>query len=262
MDPFTPGTAPVMGLLGFRLSGLVLIAPMYSSRTVPMTLRAGLIVVLAALLTPVALGSASEGVRITPATAITEIVIGFGLGLGVAIMVGAAEAMGDLLSVQIGLSGAASLDPLTNNSVPVLGTFASLFAVTLLLSLDAHLVMLDAVAASLALLPIGMPLDLGAGLGTMASWGSVLFALGTRFAAPVIATVLLANVALAVLGRAAPQLNVLAVAFPIQIGLGLMVLAASIPLVGGFFAGWAAFYDGMLGQVLDALTPVGGADVR
>lgn len=251
MDLFAPGTAPVVALLGARLSGLVLIAPVFSSRTVPMMLRAGLIIALTALLAPVALGSATAA-RITPAVALTEVVIGFAIGLGVAIMVGAAEAMGDLLSVQIGLSGAAALDPLTNNSVPVLGTFGSLFAVTMLLSLDAHLVMLDAVAVSLELLPVGLPLDLGAGLAAMASWGTTLFLLGTRFAAPVIATVLLANIALAVLGRAAPQLNVLAVAFPIQIGLGLMVFAASIPLIGAFFSDWAVHYDGMLGQVLDA----------
>src|SRR5690606_28825728 len=107
---------------------------LFASRTIPMMLKAGLVVVLTALLTPVAVGFVDDGIRITPAIALTEAVIGFAMGLGVAIMVGAAEAMGDLLAVQIGLSGAAALDPMTNNSVPVLGTFASLFAITLLLS--------------------------------------------------------------------------------------------------------------------------------
>ncbi|HUE96615.1 MAG TPA: flagellar biosynthetic protein FliR, partial [Longimicrobiaceae bacterium] len=109
-----------------------------------------------------------------------------------------------------------------------------------------------------SLLPIGRPLDVGAGMMTMAGWGTTLFLLGTRFAAPVIATVLLANVAIAVLGRAAPQLNVLAVAFPIQIGLGLLVLSASIPLVGTFFSTWTTTYDGMLGQLLGSFAPAGG----
>ncbi|MEX2584036.1 MAG: flagellar biosynthetic protein FliR [Gemmatimonadota bacterium] len=257
MDIFAPSAAPVLALLGFRLGGLVLIAPVFSSRTVPNMLKAGIIVLLATLLHPVAMASAAQGVRITPAVAMTETLIGFSIGLGVALMVGAAEAMGDLLAVQIGVSGAAALDPLTSHSVPVLGTFASLFAITLLLSLDAHLVMLGAVGDSLSLLPIGVPLDLRAGLATMAGWGSMLFLLGVRFAAPVIATVLLANVALAVLGRAAPQLNVLAVAFPIQIGIGLLVFAASIPLIGAFFNGWATVHDSMLGQVLEAFAPAG-----
>lgn len=257
MNLFAPSAAPVLVLLGFRLGGLVAIAPIFSSRSVPATLKAGLVVLLTAVLHPFAFASASAPVAITPATAITETLIGFMIGFGVAVLVGAMEAMGDFVAVQIGLSGAASLDPVTTNSVPVLGTFASLFGVTLLLSLDAHLAMIEALGDSLALLPIGQPLDLTAGIGTLVGWGSTLFALGLKFAAPVIATILLVNVALAVLGRAAPQLNVLAVAFPIQIGLGLLVLAASLPLIGAFFAGWTALYDGMLGQALDAFS--GGA---
>ena len=259
MDLFNPLTAPVLGLLGFRLGGLVLVGPMFSSRSVPMMVKAGLIVVLTATIFPVAIGTAVEGVRITPAIALTETLIGFSIGMGAAIIVGAAEAMGDLMAVQIGLSGAAALDPLTSHSVPVLGTFASLFALTLLLSLDAHLVMIDAVAQSLEMMPIGAPLNLEAGVAAMVGWGTELFLLGVRFAAPVIATVLLANVALAVMGRAAPQLNVLAVAFPIQIGLGLLVFAASIPLIGTFFSGWTAFYDAMIREAFEAFGSTGAA---
>jgi flagellar biosynthesis protein FliR len=259
MDLFAPSAAPVLALLGFRLGGLVLIAPMYSARGVPAPLKAALVVVLTALLFPVAMASAAGGVRVTPLAALSETLIGFAIGFGVAVIVGAAESMGDYVAVQIGLSGAASLDPMTSHSVPVLGTFASLFAVTILLSLDAHIVMLAAVADSVALLPVGVPLDLRAGTGVIIGWGSLLFLLGVRFAAPVIATILLANVALAILGRAAPQLHVLAVAFPIQIGLGLLVLAASIPLIGAFFTGWTAVHDGMLGQALRAFAP---AEVR
>jgi flagellar biosynthetic protein FliR len=259
VDIFAPAAAPVLALLGFRLGGLVLIAPMFASRSVPNSLKAGLIVVLTATLFPVALGSASANLRVTPATALTETVIGLAIGLAVAVIVGAAEAMGDLAAIQMGLSGAAALDPLSNNSVPVLGTFASLFAMTLLLSVDGHLMMIQAVADSLSFLPVGGALELEAGLATMISWGSTLFMLATRFAAPIIAAVLLANVALAVLSRAAPALNILSVAFPIQIGLGLFALAGSIPLIGAFFGGWTGFFDGMMTQLFDSLVPVGGS---
>jgi flagellar biosynthesis protein FliR len=91
LDLFAPSAAPVLALLGFRLGGLVLIAPLYSSRTVPAKLKAGLVVVLCALLHPVAMSSAVAGVSITPAIALTEAVIGFSIGLAVAIIVGAAN---------------------------------------------------------------------------------------------------------------------------------------------------------------------------
>ena len=251
MDLFAPGTATTMILLGFRTGGVVLVAPVFASRTVPPMVRAGLVVVLTVLLHPVATkGAVPAG--ISPAAAITETLIGFAIGLGAAVLVGAMEAMGDLLAVQIGLSGAAALDPMTNASVPVLGQMAHLFAITLLLALDGHLVMLRALADSLALLPVGGELNLAAAMAAMVAQGSTLFVLGLTFAAPVVAAVLLANVALAVLGRAAPQLNVITVAFPIQIGLGLFVFASTIPLIGAFFTGWVPVYDGMLGGVLAA----------
>ena len=61
MDLFAPAAAPVLALLGFRLGGLVLIAPVFASRNVPMMLKAGLIVVLTATLFPVAMASADRG---------------------------------------------------------------------------------------------------------------------------------------------------------------------------------------------------------
>ena len=137
--------------------------------------------------------------------------------------------------------------------VPALGSLMQLFALAVLLSLDLHLVMLDALAASARLVPVGAPVDAEGGLLALVKIGGTLFVLGLRFAAPVIAAVLVANVALAALSRAAPQLNILQLAFPIQIAIGLAALAASIPLIATFFTGWTGAYDGIVGRVLEAL---------
>lgn len=257
LDLLTTGSMSTLVLLAARMGGLMLVAPVFASRTVPVMVRTSMLVVLSWLLFPVAVSVGGAPV-ISPATALAETLIGFAIGLGAAVAVGAAEAMGDLLAVHIGLSGAAALDPLTNQSVPVLGQFANLFAIAVLLSVDAHVLMLDAMAASLRYIPIGSPIDAPRGMAAMVSLGSVLFLLGLRFAAPVLAAVLLANVALAVLSRIAPQLNVLSVAFPIQIGLGLFAFAASIPLIAVFFSNWTSFYDGTLTHLLGAFATGGG----
>jgi flagellar biosynthesis protein FliR len=257
MDLFAPGSAATAVLVGARVGGVLLIAPVFSSRTVPMMLRTGLLVLLVLLIHPVALAAPGAEPVLTAATLAAETLIGFAIGLGAALFVGAAEAAGDLLAVQMGLSGAASLDPLTMHSVPVLGQFCSLFAVTLMLAVDGHLLMIDSLAASLSYLPPGAPIDAPAGLGAMVSLGSTLFLLGLRFAAPVVAVVLIANASLAVLGRAAPQLNVIQVAFPVQIGVGLLALSASVPLIATFFGGWAGEYDGVLTRVLGSMHPGG-----
>jgi len=254
VDLFAPGAAATALLTGARLGGMLLIAPVFSARTVPMSIRTALLVVLTIVLQPVAFAHVG-GVtpQLTPTTLLAETLIGFAIGIGAAIFVGAAEAAGDLLAVQMGLSGASALDPLTSHSVPVLGQFCNLFAVALMLAVDAHLLIIDSVAASLRYLPVGGTIDISAGLGAMVGLGSTLFMLGMRFAAPVIATVLIANVALAVLGRAAPQLNILSVAFPLQIGVGLFAFAASIPLIATYFGGWAGEYDAVLTRLLGAM---------
>ncbi len=253
-DPFAPGAGPMLALLGLRIAGLVLIAPVFSAKPLPPMLKAGLVVLLTVLLQPAARASAHPGAVLDLGTAFGETMIGFAIGLGAALFVGAAEAAGEMMAIQIGLSGASVMDPMTQQQGPALGQFMSFFAITLLLSLNGHLVMIDAIAASTRVMPLGAPLDLPGGARAMVASGAQLFALGLRFAAPVIAIVLIANAALAVLGRAAPQLNILSVAFPIQIGVGLVALAATIPVIAMFFNGFTGEYRSVITHSLGALS--------
>ncbi|MEO8563625.1 MAG: flagellar biosynthetic protein FliR [bacterium] len=255
-DLFAPASATVMALLGLRVGGLVLVAPIFSAKPIPPMLRVGIVVLLTILLQPAALATARAGAALTPESAFAETMIGFAIGLGAALIVGAADAAGELIAIQIGLSGAALFDPLTNQQGPALGQFCSFFALTLMLALDGHLVMLDAMARSARVLPVGSTLDLVGGARAMVGMGGELFGLGLRFAAPVIAVILIANVSLAILGRAAPQLNILSVAFPIQIGVGLVAFAATIPVIAMFFNGWQGTYESMLTHSIGALSHV------
>ncbi len=251
LDLFAPGSPQTLVLLGMRVSGLVVAAPVFSAKMIPTSIKTAIIVLLTALLQPVAFSQTTSIPRLTPETFVGELLVGLALGLGAAFLIGAASTAGDLMGMQIGLSGAAVLDPTNNSSENVLGVFGTLFATTLMLAVDAHLVMIDAVAKSVHAIPIGSGLH-AAGLLAMVRSASVLFALGLQFAAPVIAAVLVANTALAVLSRAAPQLNILSVAFPVQIGIGLFGLAAAIPFIGAFYHGWSGVYTNTLSHVFSA----------
>lgn len=252
LDLFAPGSVQTLVLLGMRVGGVVLVAPVFASRALPTTMKTAIIILLTALLQPVALSRATSIPQITPETFVSETLIGLALGLGAAMLVGAATVAGDLMGMQIGLSGASVLDPINNSSENALGVFGGLFATTLLLAVDAHLVMIDAIAKSVTVAPIGGPLH-AVGLLALVRGAAVMFSLGVQFAAPVIAAVLIANTALAILSRAAPQLNVLSVAFPVQIGIGLVALGASIPFVGAFYHGWSGVYNGSLDKFFAAL---------
>jgi flagellar biosynthetic protein FliR len=251
---FAPGNGEILALLFARVAGLVMIAPMFTSKAVPVAVKTAITLLLTLLLHPLA-AAATQGVipQITPETVIGETLIGFALGLGAALLVGASSLAGELMGVQVGLSGAAVLDPINNSQGNVLGTFTNLFAITLLFAVDAHLVMIDAIGRSLNVISLGGGLH-AAGLLAMVKSGSVLFGLGLQFAAPVVAAVLVGNTALAILTRAAPQLNLFSVAFPIQIGIGLTALAAAIPFIGAFYHGWTGVYNNTLDHVFHAFT--------
>jgi len=251
-DLFAPGSSQTLVLLAARVGGLVLVAPVFATKNLPTTVKTALIILLTALLQPMALSQTTGIPAITPETFVGETLVGFALGLGAALLIGAAGLAGDVMGMQIGLSGAAILDPINNTQENVLGVFGTLFATTLMLAVDAHLVMIDALSKSLHFAPIGGGLH-AVGLYAMVKGAGVLFGLGLQFAAPVIAAVLVANTALAILSRAAPQLNILSVAFPIQIGIGLVSLSASIPFIGAFYHGWSGVYNGLLDKFFAAL---------
>ena len=245
-DLFAPGYAPTLVLLACRVGGLVLIAPVFSAKPIPMQLRTGVLLLLTVLLAPsahaaalhaAALHASRTGPQITPAAFLTESLVGFAIGFGAAVLVGAMETAGDLTSTAIGVSGASLLDPLNGASSSVLAQFGQMFAVTVLLAVNGHLVMLDALAESTR---------------ALLSQGATLFVLGLRFAAPVIAASMIGNVALAVLSRVAPQLNALTIAFPIQIALGLVALCASLAFVATWMTGWGTALAGQLELVFHA----------
>ncbi len=261
VDLLAPGVPQALVLLACRVGGLVLIAPVFSSKSVPVKVRTGVLLLFTLLLAPAAVAAARVGgpagalgeLAVTPAAFLAESLVGFAIGFGAAVLVGAVETAGDLMSTTVGLSGAALLDPLNGASSNVLAQFAQLFAVTVLLAVGGHLVMLDALAESVRALPLGAPVDLAAGLAALVAGGATLFALGLKFAAPVVAAALIGNVALAVLTRVAPALNVFTVAFPIQIAIGLAAVTAALASLATWLTGWDGHLAGVIGRFFAAL---------
>lgn len=254
VSPFDPRVLPVAALLLFRVGAVVLVAPTFSARAIPMAWRTALTLVLVALLLPAALADAGAA-RITPAAVAGELLVGFGIGFGAAVLIGAAESAGDLIAIQTGLSGASTLDPLGAMNVPVVGQLLQLVAILLLLLGGGHLAMLGALADSTALAPVGGGAIFTDGLRALLQNGALILALGLRFAAPVILVVFLTNSALGVLARTAPQLNVFMLAYPLQIGLGLLTLGIALPFALNLAGGWDGEYAALAERFLEAVRP-------
>lgn len=237
-------------LLGFRLTGLLWIAPVFSAQPVPARLKAAMLVLFVLLLLPVASSSVVGVSVISPATVMGELVIGLTLGLGAAVLVAAAESAGDILAIQTGLSGASVLDPMNGVQVPTLGQFLGLVALMVFIQMDGPLVVLGALADSLVTIPVGAVIANGAGIEEVARIGAVLLELGVRIAAPVIGALIMSNVALGIVARVSPTLNVLMLAFPVQIALGLTVLGISLPVMVTTLQQWPEVYDSLITWIL------------
>lgn len=220
-----------------------------------MKLRTGLLLLFTGLLLPSALAASQmpgPGVgQVTPAALGAELILGMTLGLGAAVFVSAAESAGDMLAVQMGLSGANVLNPVSGTQMPIIGQFLGLFVMAMLLATGGHLVIIDALAASLRAFPPGGPMDLQGGIQATVGVLSSQFLLGLRFAAPVIGAMMMGNAILGVLAKTVPQLNVLMMAFPLQIGIGLFTLALSLSLIAGFYADFPEHYSSLIDRVLE-----------
>lgn len=253
-DLFAPGTASALVLVALRVGGLLLVAPIWSARTVPMRLRTACLVIFAVLLLPTAIASApAGGVVITPTAFLAETFIGFAIGLAGAIIIAGAEAAGDMLSISIGLSGAAIFNPMNGGQTMVLGQFMQLFALTLLLTAGGHVIMLEALADTFRVLPIGGTVNLADGARALADTGTTIFASALKFAAPVLGAIMITNVSLGVLSRAAPQLNIFTVAFPLQIGIGMLVLAMTLAVIATAISQWPTEFGLSLESTMGAL---------
>ena len=132
----------------------------------------------------------------------------------------------------MGLSFAVFYDPDTNGQTPVLTEFLALFAALIFLAMNGHLVTLAALAESFTLLPVSATPFAAKGFATLVSSASMIFASGLMLALPLIAALMIANIALGVLTRVAPTLNMFAVGFPITMVAGFVVLTLSLPLFG------------------------------
>jgi flagellar biosynthetic protein FliR len=200
-----------------RTAGFVLITPPFNSRSIPARARVGVAVALALPLSGVirtgapALDSPTIILR-----AVVEAFTGVSLGFFVLLAVATIQSVGELLDLVGGFTMTAALDPLLMAQTSIMGRLHQLTAATVLFASDGHLMVLHGLARSVQAGPAA-GLD-RAGLAKAVT-GDVagLFLGAVQIAAPVIAAMLVADVALGLLTRAAPALNPFALGFPLKI---------------------------------------------
>jgi flagellar biosynthetic protein FliR len=214
---------------GARVSGLMMFCPFLGSDAVPLPVKAGLTLVLTAVLHPLHGPAAlSLGSWQWAQVALGEAVIGLMLGLVANFLFEAAVMAGQILGVQIGYSLANVFDPQTQADTPVLSAFHQMAALLIFLELDVHHWLLRSMAHSFSYLPPGAAMaTLAAASGLLHAAGGIFLA-GVQIAAPSLVATLVADMALGFLGKASPQLPVLFIGLAVKNLVGLTVLIAAM----------------------------------
>ena len=158
-----------------------------------------------------------------------QLLIGIAIGFIMRVMFAAVEAAGEIVGLQMGLGFASFFDPQSAGQTLVIAQFFNLLAVLMFLAVNAHLLLLAVLVESFNILPISTQPLAAAGFFNVATYGSTVFSVGLQLALPLIAILLMTNLALGILTRSAPQLNIFAIGFPITLGVGLITLDITLP---------------------------------
>lgn len=151
------------------------------------------------------------------------------MGFAMRLIFTAVEMAGDLAGMQMGLGFASFYDPVNASYTPVIAQFLGIIATLAFLAMNGHLYMLAALADSFQAFPISSSLPSAAAFRTLVEWGSTIFSHALQLSMPLIGALMITNLALGILTRSAPQLNIFAVGFPITLAVGLSTLALSLP---------------------------------
>ncbi len=223
----------VFALSLIRLSSFMVVLPVFGNRLVPASVKILLSLVMAMVMFP----AIKAGTTLSPGwqddiilLALRESVLGIFLGFLVRTMFVAVEIAGQLLGFSMGFSAVQLLNPTFGESSTMMEEFQTILGTLLYLSINGHHMFFEAIHKSFEMAPIGrIHMDTRA-LASVTTLVANIFIIAIKLAGPMIAVILFLNIALGMVGRAVPQINVFVISFPVNIMVGLFILVASIPL--------------------------------
>jgi len=216
-----------------RIGAMFAAAPIFSARSVPVRIRIILAFLIAWLLVPVLPAPPNVDLISGQALLISvhQVLIGVAMGFILQMVFAAFVIAGQSIAMAMGLGFASMIDPQNGMQVPVVSQVFLIMVTLVFLALNGHLVLIDVLAKSFENLPVGMMVPSRDGFWQLVNWGSDMFTGGMLIALPAVAALLLVNLAFGVTTRAAPQLNIFAVGFPIMIMVGLAFIILTLPTI-------------------------------
>lgn len=219
-------------LASVRIVAWLAIVPPFSSRSVPAMAKVVLALGLAFAVAPsLARDEIPTGTYELLATTVTQVAVGVSMGFVTFLLFAAVAAAGSLIDVFGGFALAQAFDPLSMNMNTVFGKFHQMLATVLLFTSGGHLLVVGGLLKTFDVLPVGESPDASRGPDLLTTAFSMFFVTAVQIALPMVAVLFIADVGLALLTKVAPQLNAINVMFPAKIGLTLLLLGLSFPVL-------------------------------
>ncbi len=245
MTPDWGSLLTAMALALVRISGLMVFAPVFSSEAIPMRLKAAFAFAVAVLAGPVVAAFPRAHLELSATAVLGELSVGLVFGMTLSLLFEALELTGQLLGFQFSFSLVNLLDPNAPVQIPLLGQLFGLLGTLVVIGAGLDRLMLGALLRTFVAAPVGMvTLNSRVGLA-LVPMAEGIFSAALQLAAPVMAATLLAELAVALAGKLAPQLPVMAVTVPVKTLLGYGVLIGSLAL-------WPHWIEARFAALLDA----------
>ena len=225
-----PMALPAYALVLFRLSGLALTAPLYSSSVIPVRVKVALTMTIAVMIFPVVSQRvpANIGLSAVVVGGVAELMIGATIGLALAMLLMGAQVAGQLVGQQAALSLGQVVDPMQNIRSTVLGQLYATVMTLLFLLLGGHRAMMAALLDTFEVIPLMSFRFDESFIVLLVEMLTAAFILGIRVSGPVLIALFLTAVALGFLSRTMPQFNILTVGFTLRILLSLGVAGIAL----------------------------------
>lgn len=218
-----------------RILALIAASPLFGHNSFPRSAKVGLGVMLALIIAPTvpAMPGADPLSMAGFLILLQELLIGAAMGFSMRIVFAAVEMAGEVASLTMGLGFASVFDPQTRGRSSAVSQFLALIATMAFLSVNGHLILLEVLAESFVSLPISAVPVSASMPYQLVKWGGTIFSTGLQLSLPIVAALLITTVALGILTRAAPQLNIFGIGFPISLGVGLLLISQTLPYLSG-----------------------------
>ena len=220
-------------LAAIRVLGAIMFNPLLGSARVPMPGRIGIGLFATLVLFPVG-GPYEAPADVGPLEIAAELMVGLLAGFAITLIFGSIQFMAGLIGINSGFSFAQTLNPMFEGgggAGGVVESFIMAFALLVFVQINGHHLFLIGLSQLFEVVPVGEVTSIPGSLDSLIALSSSLFAAGLKLALPVVAALLLADLALGLLARVAPQFNLFALEMPAKMMLGLVALALALPVI-------------------------------